>query len=150
MYTVLKQNNVLEGASLVFRTCFESKRGRNTILSVGVESYKQLAGIRHLNVAWCQGDFLPNRPPWALVRYKCWRYGHTRLVCRSVSLCGRCGALHHQISECTSEPLCPNCNFRNRRRLADKKVPTNHAAGSKEFHIYMLEFERLSKDEHGE
>lgn len=81
VHEVLKQNDVLEGTSVVLRTCFEGKQGHYAILSIDDDSYERLTVPEYLNFGWCQADFQSNRRQ--LVCYKCWRYDHTRTVCRS-------------------------------------------------------------------
>lgn len=54
----LSQNGALQGASPELRTCFQEKGGRNALLSVDEESYRQIDGIRYQNVCWGSVGFL--------------------------------------------------------------------------------------------
>lgn len=132
-----EQNNCFEEINI--KSKFKGRSGNNIVFSINPKSYNEVIKIKKVKIGWARVDMKEHLRP--TICYKCGKYGHIGKVCRSDSICLKCGERNGRDHECRTIK-CNNCIIFNNK--FHTKYPVDHSCTDKNCRILHKEVDRLS------
>lgn len=118
---------------------FDSKGGRNWILSVRGKVFGRAIRSKKLYLGWRRYNFAEHLRP--LQCYKCGLFGHIANNCRGEEKCRKCGGSNHQSGDCSATEHCMNCEKHNSKFKTSYSC--NHSCFDRECSIREIEINRI-------
>lgn len=137
--SIAAQNDLPMDTEIKIEFSMKGKRGRNIIISLNPEPFKQLIKRGKINLKWSRYNVREFIKP--IQCFNCYRYGHLAKYCKNKSKCRNCCSEEHQTDDCQEDTHCLNCHQYNSR--FNTKHDTHHNVRDRSCLIFENELIKL-------